>query len=74
MDIQIEKTGNATVVRLSGLLAGDARAMLEAQVLPLFETERNLLLDLSAADFLSADGLRLLLELYPPGTNKERAT
>ena len=70
MDIHIEKTGNGTVVRLSGLLAGDARTMLEAQVLPLFETERNLLLDLSAADFLSADGLRLLLELYRQGQTR----
>ena len=67
MDIHIEKTGNATVVRLSGLLAGDARAMLDEQVLPLFETERNLLVDLSAADFLSAEGLRLLLKLYRQG-------
>ena len=70
MDIQIEETGNVTVVRLSGILAGDAKALLEEQVTPLFATERNLLLDLSAADFLSAEGLRLLLELYRQSQTK----
>lgn len=71
MDIQIEKTGNAVVIRLSGLLtARDARALLAEQVMPLFEMERNLLLDLSAADFLSTEGLRLLLELYRQSKTK----
>ena len=37
MDIQIEETGNVTVVRLSGILAGDAKALLEEQVNPLFQ-------------------------------------
>lgn len=70
MDIQIEKTGNVVVVRLSGILAVDARAMLEERVMPLFETERNLLLDLTAADFLSTEGLRLLLDLYRKSQTK----
>lgn len=70
MDIQIEKIGNVTVVRLIGLLNDEAQTSLEEEVTPLFDTERNLLLDLSAVDFLYVEELRFLLEIYRQSQTK----
>ncbi len=64
MEISAETLATATLVTLSGELDGKTAPQAQAQIVPLCQPGRNLLLDMSAVAYMSSAGLRLLLLLH----------
>lgn len=63
MEIRVDYIENVNVVRLRGSLDNHGRDALAAQMIPLVEDGRNLILDLSEVDFISDKGIQFLFEL-----------
>jgi anti-sigma B factor antagonist len=61
MEISAETRDTATLVTLSGDLDGKTAPQAQAQIVPLCQPGRNLLLDMTEVAYMSSAGLRLLL-------------
>jgi anti-sigma B factor antagonist len=64
MEISAETRDTATLVTLSGDLDGKTAPQAQAQIVPLCQPGRNLLLDMTEVAYMSSAGLRLLLLLH----------
>lgn len=62
MDISEQKAGNAAVVQFSGRLDGTSSATADTALADAVARNPNLVLDLSAMDYISSAGLRVLLK------------
>jgi len=62
MDIQEQRTGGATVLRFSGRLDGTTSGPTDVKLAEVVARSPVLILDLSAMDYISSAGLRVLLK------------
>jgi anti-sigma B factor antagonist len=58
------------IVELTGDIDASTAPKIQAQVLPLIESNKKILLDLSDVAYMSSAGLRVLLSLYRQTTAK----
>jgi anti-sigma B factor antagonist len=63
MNIEIQETGQATIIELSGRLDGKTTLAAQEQIIPLLKDGSKLMIDLSRVILMSSAGLRLLISL-----------
>jgi anti-sigma B factor antagonist len=64
MDINITTLEQVTAIALAGDIDASTAPKVQAQVLPLAQTESKLLMDMTKVRYMSSAGLRMLLSLY----------
>lgn len=64
MDINITTLEQVTAIALTGDIDASTAPKVQAQVLPLAQTESKLLMDMTKVPYMSSAGLRMLLSLY----------
>ncbi|MCB0129688.1 MAG: anti-sigma factor antagonist [Caldilineaceae bacterium] len=64
MEIKQEEVGNATVFTIVGDIDGNTAPDAQAQIVPLASPDAKIVLDMSAVDYMSSAGLRMLLVIY----------
>ncbi|MBE9044550.1 anti-sigma factor antagonist [Pleurocapsales cyanobacterium LEGE 10410] len=64
MELKIETVEVATVVELTGDVDASTASEVKDKILPLFEAESKMLLDMTNVPYMSSAGLRMLLMLY----------
>jgi anti-sigma B factor antagonist len=71
MTLKTSEANGISTVRLEGSLDGKTAPEVREQLKPILATASKLILDLSAVDYLSSAGLRLLLLLYRELSSKK---
>jgi anti-anti-sigma factor len=64
MDIAVERTADAVVVRLTGKLVAGGTEPLQAEIAKLIPTTKHLVLDLSELAYMDSMGLGTIIRLY----------
>lgn len=64
MKVQVRQDDGIDIVELEGSLDGKTAPEVREELLPVLSRTEKLILDLSAVDYLSSAGLRLLLLTY----------
>jgi anti-sigma B factor antagonist len=71
MDINITTLEQVTAIALAGDIDASTAPKVQAQVLPLAQTDCRLLMDMTKVPYMSSAGLRMLLSLYRQLTAKD---
>lgn len=69
MEITTQSIDSVTVAHLAGELDSRTSAVAQSQLAPLLGAGSRLVLDMSAVEFMSSAGLRLMLSLYRQATS-----
>ncbi len=64
MKIDVKEAGGVSVVAVQGTIDGNTALQAQEVILPLVQGGCKLLLDMSAVEFMSSAGLRMMLLLY----------
>lgn len=64
MDVNVNTSGEITVIEIVGELDTTTAYNVQSQILPLAEKSHKILLDMSGITYMSSAGLRILLTLY----------
>jgi anti-sigma B factor antagonist len=71
VEIKIRQDGAVAVAVVSGEIDSKTAGAAQAELMPLIETSRKTVLDLTQVTFMSSAGLRMLLLLYRQATARE---
>ena len=64
MKIDVKTAGGLSVVAIQGTIDGNTAPQAQERILPLVAGDCRLMLEMSALEFMSSAGLRMLLLLY----------
>jgi anti-sigma B factor antagonist len=64
MKIDVKTAGGVSVVAVQGTIDGNTAPRAQDEILPLIQAGCKLLMDMSAVDYMSSAGLRMMLMLY----------
>jgi anti-sigma B factor antagonist len=71
MEINIKNLEDIKVVELIGDVDASTAAGVQQEIMPLTESNRKILLDMTQVPYMSSAGLRMLLSLYRRATAKD---
>ena len=64
MKVELSERSGFSLVTIAGSIDGKTAPEVQEQLRPVFEGSGNVVMDMSAVDYLSSAGLRLLLLVY----------
>jgi anti-sigma B factor antagonist len=70
--VEVTERAGYSLVTLAGAIDGKTAPEVQAQLRPVFDGSGNVVMDMSAVDYLSSAGLRLLLLIYRDFTARRR--
>ena len=72
MTLDVSERSGYALVTITGSIDGKTAPEVQEQLRPVFEGSGNVVMDMSAVDYLSSAGLRLLLLIYRDFTARRR--
>jgi anti-sigma B factor antagonist len=72
MTVEVSERPGFALVKLAGSIDGKTAPEVQEQLRPVFDGNGNVVMDMTAVDYMSSAGLRLLLLIYRDFTARRR--